>query len=39
MSANMNGLIGKLRKMKHPEWYEEEDKEDKKNQPDRKSVV
>ncbi|WEL23240.1 type II/IV secretion system ATPase subunit [Candidatus Nanohalovita haloferacivicina] len=27
MSANFNGLIGKLRKMKHPEWYEDEEDE------------
>ena len=33
MAANMNGLIGKLRKMKHPEWYEDEEEDDKKNQP------
>ena len=28
MSMSFNGLVGKLRKMKHPEWYEEEDEDD-----------
>ncbi|QKQ98469.1 type IV secretion system protein VirB11 [Candidatus Nanohaloarchaea archaeon] len=32
MSANLNGLIGRLRKMKHPEWYEDEEEET-QNQP------
>ncbi|EHK00673.1 hypothetical protein HRED_00513 [Candidatus Haloredivivus sp. G17] len=27
MSIKMNGLINRMRKVKHPEWFEEEDEE------------